>query len=43
ILRVPSAVIPDEYNLVLNPKHGDFIKIKIGKPQPFTLDERIWK
>lgn len=43
ILRVPSAVIPDENNLVLNPKHADFKKIKIGKPQPFTLDERMWK
>jgi RES domain-containing protein len=42
ILRVPSIIILDEYNLVLNPKHGDFIKIKIGEAQPFTLDERIW-
>ncbi|MBI5099692.1 MAG: RES family NAD+ phosphorylase [Nitrospirae bacterium] len=43
ILRVPSALIPDEHNLVLNPGHADFIKIKTGKPQPFTLDERMWK
>ena len=43
VLRVPSAVIPDEYNLLLNPKHSDFVKIKIGKPQPFRLDERMWK
>lgn len=43
ILRVPSAVIPEEYNLMLNPKHGDFIKIRIGKPRPFTLDKRMWK
>ena len=43
ILRVPSALIPGEHNLLLNPKHGDFVKIKIGKPQPFRLDERVWK
>ncbi len=43
ILRVPSAVIPNEYNLVLNPVHIEFKKIKIGKPRPFTFDERIWK
>jgi RES domain-containing protein len=43
ILRVPSAVIPEEYNFMLNPKHVDFKKIKIGKPQPFTLDKRVWK
>ena len=43
ILRVPSALIPGEHNLLLNPKHRDFVKIKIGKPQPFGLDERVWK
>ena len=43
ILRVPSAIIPDEYNLVINPSHIDFEKIKIGQPQPFSLDERMWK
>lgn len=43
ILRVPSAVIPVEYNLVLNPAHAEFKNIKIGKPRPFTFDERIWK
>lgn len=43
ILRVPSAVIPHEFNLVLNPKHCDFIMIKIGKEQSFMLDERMWK
>lgn len=43
ILRVPSAVIPDEYNFVLNPVHTKFKKIKIGKAQAFTLDERMWK
>lgn len=43
VLRVPSAVIPHEFNLVLNPKHNDFKMIKIGKQQPFILDERMWK
>ncbi len=43
ILRAPSAIIPDEYNLVINPNHADFNKIKIGVPQPFSLDERMWK
>jgi len=43
ILRVPSAVIPEEYNLILNPKHTDFKKIKIGRPRAFTLDKRVWK
>ncbi|UCD35344.1 MAG: RES family NAD+ phosphorylase [Nitrospiraceae bacterium] len=43
VLRVPSAIIPEEYNLVLNPRHPDFRKIKIGRPRSFSLDERMWK
>jgi RES domain-containing protein len=43
VLRVPSAIIPEECSLVLNPRHGDFHKIKIGKPELFSLDQRLWK
>jgi RES domain-containing protein len=42
VLKVPSAIIPEEYNFVLNPKHKDFDKIKIGEPQIFMFDERMW-
>jgi RES domain-containing protein len=40
-LRVPSIVIPQEYNLILNPDHKDFSKLKIGDPIPIPLDRRI--
>jgi RES domain-containing protein len=43
ILRVPSAIIPEEHNLVINPKHKDFSKIIIRDPRPFALDNRVWK
>ena len=43
LLRVPSALIPEEHNLVINPNHRDFSKIVIGNPQPFALDDRVWK
>jgi len=43
ILRVPSAVIQDEYNLVINPDHPDFGKITAGDARPFSLDDRVWK
>ena len=43
VLRVPSVIIPVEYNYVLNPLHGDFTKIKIGSPEPFSFDPRMWK
>lgn len=37
-LCVPSVVIPAERNFLLNPKHPDFVKVKIGKPLPFRYD-----
>ena len=40
-LRVPSSVIPAEFNYLLNPKHKDFDKIEIGKLQPFRYDARL--
>lgn len=43
VLAVPSAVIPEEVNYVLNPAHPDFAKIKISKPELFTLDPRLLK
>jgi len=41
VLAVPSAVVPDETNYLLNPAHVDFKKIKIDRPVPFTLDPRL--
>ena len=41
ILKVPSAIIPVEYNYLINPLHPDFEKIIIHAPQEFTLDSRL--
>jgi len=41
ILKVPSAVVPIEYCYILNPRHPDYSKIKIGKPSPFNFDSRL--
>lgn len=41
ILSVPSSIINDEVNYLLNPKHADFNKIKLINIQPFTFDKRI--
>jgi RES domain-containing protein len=43
VLAVPSAVIPDEINYLLNPLHRDFRWIKIGKPRKFETDLRLIK
>ena len=41
ILQVPSAIIPSEWNFVLNPTHPDFRLIKIDAPEPFAFDPRL--
>jgi RES domain-containing protein len=43
ILTVPSIVVPDEYNYLLNPTHPDFAKIEIGKPIIYYFDPRLTK
>jgi RES domain-containing protein len=42
ILAVPSSIIPDETNYLLNPAHPDFRKIRIGKPVRFAFDARLF-
>jgi len=41
VLRVPSAVVPGEFNYLLNPFHPDFRHVKIGEPEPFSFDPRL--
>lgn len=43
ILRVPSVIVPSEWNYLLNPAHGDFAKISIGPKQPVQFDPRLIK
>ena len=40
-LRVPSVVVPGEFNYLLNPAHPQFAKVKIGRPEPFSFDPRL--
>jgi len=41
LLRVPSAVIPDEFNYVINILHPDFKSIKLVDVLPFYFDKRL--
>lgn len=41
VLRVPSAVVPEEPTYILNPGHPDFAKLQIGPAQPFQFDPRF--
>ncbi len=42
LLKVPSAVINEEYNFLLNPLHPDFKKLKIIKTKSFWPDNRLF-
>lgn len=42
LLKIPSAIIPEEYNYAINTTHPDFKKkIKIAEATDFVWDERI--
>ena len=41
VLQVPSSVVPNESNFLVNPRHPQFSLLKIGSPQPLHIDRRI--
>lgn len=43
VLKVPSAIIDEEHNFLVNPGHPGFKKIKITKSKPFIFDERLYR
>lgn len=43
VLKVPSAVVPGEFNFLLNPEHPRFALIRLSRPKPFSLDPRLVK
>ena len=40
-LSVPSALLPSERNILINPLHPGFRSVKIGKPQSVRIDRRL--
>lgn len=42
LLKVPSAIVPEENNYLVNPKHPDFKKVKIISSTVFDLDKRLF-
>lgn len=41
VLRVPSVLVPEESNFLLNPRHPDFGRISVSRPQAFRFDPRL--
>lgn len=40
-LEVPSAVVPRERNVLINPRHGDFAKLRVTSIEEWGLDPRL--
>ena len=40
-LKVPSVIISDEYNIILNPLHPDIRDCKVIGTKPFIFDKRV--
>lgn len=43
VLQTPSAVTSGDFNLLINPHHSEFLKIKILEIEKFQFDERLFK
>ena len=41
ILKVPSVIVPQESNLLINPLHKDFKKVKLISTELLQLDKRL--
>ena len=43
LLRVPSVVVPDEFTIIINPRHHNMKQIKLLEAVDFVFDERLHK
>jgi RES domain-containing protein len=41
LLRVPSAVVEHEYNILINPAHPDIARVALAAMEDFRLDRRL--
>jgi RES domain-containing protein len=42
VLQVRSAVVPQEFNYLLNPEHPDAAAVQVVAVQPFHFDPRLF-
>ena len=41
VLKVPSAIVPQEHNFLINPLHAAFKKVKLINSELLNLDKRL--
>jgi RES domain-containing protein len=42
LMKVPSVIVPQEFNFLVNPLHTEASLIKILKSEPFMFDNRLF-
>jgi RES domain-containing protein len=42
VLCVPSVIVPEDFNYLINPLHSDYTKISKITKQDYFLDSRLW-
>ena len=42
VLQVPSLIVPESPNLLLNPAHPDAGRATVVGHRPFAFDQRLW-
>lgn len=43
LIRCPSSIIHQEHNILVNPSHNDFKKVKVKKVTDMYFDPRLFK
>jgi len=43
LLRVPSAVVEQEYNILINPLHSDMRHVRLQRAEKFEFDKRLMR
>jgi RES domain-containing protein len=41
LLRVPSVVVVDEFNILINPKHSDINRVRVSHVEGYIFDRRL--
>jgi RES domain-containing protein len=41
LLRVPSVVVPNEFNILINPRHQEICTVTISQVERYTFDNRL--
>jgi RES domain-containing protein len=42
-MAVPSAIVPEETNVILNPRHPEYAQVELAVVRQFQFDNRMFK